>query len=378
MCTGRIDLAFILRAFMNGKDGVFIGGCWPGECHYITEGNYIALSTMHIGRRLMKMIGIDPLRLRLEWISASEGSRYAEVMNDFSQKVKQAGPLVESDGTGMEQLGEKLEVLMNMVPYLKLVERERFRVRLKTVEEYTAFFTSPEFDRMFKDLVADKFEICMMMNLLRKKPCTPLEISQTLGISRNDVSRHLTITARQGLCLYDKSRNLYSAAAGRKAGSSDDKATAAGNEKFDHILGKYKGEPGSLIHVLMEIQEENQWIPKEMLGRISETLDVPLNRVIQVASFYKVFSLTPKGRNTVHVCNGTSCHLRGAGDLMTSLEELIGVSAGHTDENAEFTLEHGNCLGCCTLGPEIIVNGRHHARLAPDAAGQILEKIHES
>jgi NADH-quinone oxidoreductase subunit E len=389
MCTGRIDLAFILRAFMNGDDGVFVGGCWPGECHYITEGNYIALSTVQIGRKLMEMIGLDPQRLRLEWISASEGSRYAEVMNDFSSKVKQAGPLGEGEGIDAGLLQEKLETLMNMVPYLKLVERERFRVPVKTVEEYTAFFNGPEFDRMLNSLVRDKFEICMMMNLLRRQSCTPLQIAQALRIGPSDVSRHLATTARQGLCCYDESQNLYAAALSSKAvknystSSADNAKTkvfhsaAMDNRKIDEILDEFKGKPGNLIHALMEIQEENRWIPKEILDRISEKLDVPLNRVMQVASFYKVFSLTPKGRNTVHVCSGTSCHLRGASSLMHSLEELTGVKAGHTDANANFTLEHGNCLGCCTLGPEMIVNGKHHGRLTTEKAEQIMKTAYE-
>ena len=93
MCTGRVDLAFVLRAFSNGADGVFIGGCWPGECHYVTEGNYDALFNMHLCKKLLAEIGVRPERLRLEWVSASEGTRYAEVMNDFGRQLKELGPL---------------------------------------------------------------------------------------------------------------------------------------------------------------------------------------------------------------------------------------------------------------------------------------------
>ena len=75
MCTGRVDLAFMLRAFSNGKDGVFIGGCWPGECHYITEGNFMAFAVVHMGKKLLQWMGLNPDRLRLEYVSASEGSR---------------------------------------------------------------------------------------------------------------------------------------------------------------------------------------------------------------------------------------------------------------------------------------------------------------
>jgi coenzyme F420-reducing hydrogenase delta subunit len=87
MCTGRVDIAFVLRAFSKGADGVFIGGCWLGECHYVTEGNYDALFNMHFTKKLLEQVGLNPDRLRLEWISASEGTRYAEVMNDFGKKA---------------------------------------------------------------------------------------------------------------------------------------------------------------------------------------------------------------------------------------------------------------------------------------------------
>jgi F420-non-reducing hydrogenase iron-sulfur subunit len=212
MCTGRVDLAFILRAFSNGADGVFIGGCWPGECHYITEGNYIALSTVHLGKKLLQLIGVRPERLRLEWVSASEGSRFADVMNNFSKKLKELGPLDSDDGKEEIGLNFKLEAVKNLVPYMKLVERERLRIPLKSEEAYNAFFTSDEFDRLFKELIADKYEICQMMALLRDKPRSTMEISEILGISPSEISRHLTHSARQGLVRFDESRNLIAAA----------------------------------------------------------------------------------------------------------------------------------------------------------------------
>ncbi len=78
MCTGRVDPAFILRAFSNGADGVYVGGCWPGECHYTTEGNYHTLGTMLLMKKLLKYVGLNPDRLRVEWVGASEGIRFAE------------------------------------------------------------------------------------------------------------------------------------------------------------------------------------------------------------------------------------------------------------------------------------------------------------
>ena len=92
MCSGRVDLEFVFRAFANGVDGVFIGGCWLGECHYITEGNYDALSTMHLGKKLLEATGINPERLRLEWVSASEGNSLCRDRDGFYQPVERAGP----------------------------------------------------------------------------------------------------------------------------------------------------------------------------------------------------------------------------------------------------------------------------------------------
>ncbi len=209
MCTGRVDLAFIFRALLNGKDGVFIGGCWPGECHYLTQGNYGALSTLHIGRKLIEMIGLSPDRLRLDYISASEGSRYAEVMNDFSTKVKALGPLGKGEGIAETDLRRKLEVVYNLVPYIKLVERERLRVPVRSIEAYNAFFDSDEFDKIFQDLVADKVELSQIMAFLREKPCSAGEISEIIGVTPGEAASQLNRSARQGFVEFDESQMRF-------------------------------------------------------------------------------------------------------------------------------------------------------------------------
>jgi F420-non-reducing hydrogenase iron-sulfur subunit len=209
MCTGRVDLAFILRAFSNGADGVFIGGCWPGECHYVTEGNYLALSTVHICRRLLALIGLNPERLRLEWVSAAEGMRFAEVMNDFSKKLKELGPLGNGEGMDGNALKSRLEAVKNLVPYIKLVERERLRVPVKSEEEYKKFFTSDEFDRLFQELIVDKLEMSQIMALLREKPRSAGEISEILGVTPSEASKHLKGSARQGLVRFDENQKRF-------------------------------------------------------------------------------------------------------------------------------------------------------------------------
>jgi len=212
MCTGRVDLGFILRAFSNGTDGVFIGGCWPGECHYLTEGNYLALSIVHLSKKLLKQIGINPGRLRLEWVSAAEGSRYAEVMNDFAKNLKGLGPLGKGEGEDEKGLKFKLEAVNNLVPYIKLVERERLRVPVKSEEEWNKFFTSEEVNRLFNELIADKLALSQIMLLLRKKPLSTGEISEILGSSPSEVKKHLNISARQGLVRYDVNQKRFALA----------------------------------------------------------------------------------------------------------------------------------------------------------------------
>jgi F420-non-reducing hydrogenase iron-sulfur subunit len=209
MCSGRVDPAFILRAFSNGIDGVFIGGCWLGECHYITQGNYHALSVMHLCKKLLEQIGVSPERLRIEWVSASEGIRFAEVVTDFTRQLKELGPLGIDEGRDGNGLKLKLEAARSLVPYLKLVERERLRVHFDTEDEYNQFFTSDEVDRLFRELIADKLAISQIMLLLRERPLSTGEISETLGLSPSQVSRYLNSSAREGLVRFDESQQRF-------------------------------------------------------------------------------------------------------------------------------------------------------------------------
>jgi coenzyme F420-reducing hydrogenase delta subunit len=208
MCTGRLDLAFVLRAFEKGADGVIIGGCWPGECHYVTEGNYDALGNMHLCKKLLAHIGVDPERLRLEWISAAEGMRFAEVMSDFAEKLAKLGPIGKGEGIDPDALKFKFETVSKLVPYIKLVERERLRIPTKSEESYNEFYTSDEADRLFQELIADKLTISQILTLLEEKPRSSVEISQILDLGSSELSRHLDASARQGLVRFDRSQDL--------------------------------------------------------------------------------------------------------------------------------------------------------------------------
>ncbi len=212
MCSGRVDLEFILRAFSNGQDGVFIGGCRLNECNYITHGNYDALGNVYLCKKIMEHIGLNPERLRIAFMSSADGNLLAEVTDDFTKEVMELGPLGKSEGIDEKELKFKLEAVKNLVPYIKLVERERLRVPSKSEEAYNKFFTSDELNRLFNELIGDKLAISQIMLLLREKPLPTGEISEILGLNPSEVSRHMNSSSRQGLVRYDESRKCFAIA----------------------------------------------------------------------------------------------------------------------------------------------------------------------
>jgi coenzyme F420-reducing hydrogenase delta subunit/predicted transcriptional regulator len=212
MCSGRVDLEFVLRAFSNGMDGVFIGGCRLNECNYITHGNYDALSMVLLCRKIMEHIGLNPERLRIEFMSSAEGILFTEVTNDFVKKVRELGPLGKGEGIDENGLKFKLEAATKLIPYIKLVEREKLRVPTRSEEAYNEFYNSDEFNRLFSELILDKLSISQITSLLRERPLSTSEIAEILGLNPSEVSKHLNSSSRQGLVRYDQSRKCYALA----------------------------------------------------------------------------------------------------------------------------------------------------------------------
>ncbi len=210
MCSGRVDLSFVLRAFMNGMDGVFIGGCRLNECHYITDGNYHALGMVLLCKRLMRHVGLNPERLRIEGVSSGEGIRFAEIMNEFAESLKHLGPLGKAEGVDEDVLKLRLAAIAELVPYIRLVERERLRVPVKSEEAYKSFYAGEEMDRLFNELIADKLAIGQIRSLLEKGPLSTRELSEKTGLSASDLSRHVRASSKHGLVRYDSSRRCYS------------------------------------------------------------------------------------------------------------------------------------------------------------------------
>jgi coenzyme F420-reducing hydrogenase delta subunit/ferredoxin len=167
MCSGRVDLSFVLRAFSNGTDGVFIGGCHLNDCHYNTHGNFDALSMTMLAKKLLEHVGINPDRLRIEWVSAGEGIRYADIMTDFAGQIEKLGPLGSSEGTDRKELQSRLGGVKKLVPYIKLVKKDKLASRLPNEADYPKLFTTEEVAALLSEAPAyyidpAKCQACMI------------------------------------------------------------------------------------------------------------------------------------------------------------------------------------------------------------------------
>ena len=167
MCSGRVDMAFVLRALSNGVDGIFIGACRLNECNYVTQGNYHTLNMVLLLKKLMEHIGLNPERLTIEFMSAADASVFVEGVNAFVKKVKELGPLGGGEGIDQQQLKSKLSEMSKLVPYLKLVNQEKLASRLQGPEEREGLFTAEEIDRLFREMPSyyidpEKCQACMI------------------------------------------------------------------------------------------------------------------------------------------------------------------------------------------------------------------------
>jgi F420-non-reducing hydrogenase iron-sulfur subunit len=212
MCSGRVDLAHVFRAFSKGADGVFIGACHLNECNYVTHGNYHALTMVHIGKKIMEHLGLKPERLRIQFMSGAEAGLLVESINDFVKKVKELGPLGEGDALDEEGLKFKLEAVTGLIPYIRLVERERLRLPAMAEEEVQKFFASDELKRIFAETIIEKLALSQIVSLLRKGPLTTGEIARGVGLTPSEVSKHLITSSRHRLVRYDESRKRYALA----------------------------------------------------------------------------------------------------------------------------------------------------------------------
>jgi NADH-quinone oxidoreductase subunit E len=134
------------------------------------------------------------------------------------------------------------------------------------------------------------------------------------------------------------------------------------------------GGNGSLISMLEEIQARYRYLPRDAMILVSEGLGVPLSQIYSVATFYHSFSLVPRGKHTICVCTGTACHVRGAVQVLERLETRLGIPPGGTTRDREFTLETVNCLGCCALGPVVVVDNEYEGQMTTRKVDKLLQR----
>lgn len=145
-------------------------------------------------------------------------------------------------------------------------------------------------------------------------------------------------------------------------------------EKIQSYIDKHDGKKDSLIAILQDIQNEHNYLPQDALRYVAKVLKIPLSDVVGVATFYRAFSLTPRGKHTCTVCLGTACHVRGGPKILDEFERRLKVRPGETTKDNAFTLETVACLGCCAIGPVVVVDKDYHAHTSVRQVGPILGK----
>jgi len=209
MCSGRVDMNFVFKSFLHGSDGVFLGGCWPADCHYVTEGNYDAYSMMHICKFILRWISINPERLRLEWVSASEGNRFAEVMNDFSNKILSLGPLGSAPGENPTGLELSLKAAMNIVPYIRLVEREKLRVKTRSQTAIDEFYKKEDTQRLLESMIHEKLIEAEISILLDEGAISVGGLAKSLNLTPSQVSGYMNRLSKKGIARFDYEKKAF-------------------------------------------------------------------------------------------------------------------------------------------------------------------------
>lgn len=149
--------------------------------------------------------------------------------------------------------------------------------------------------------------------------------------------------------------------------------TKPAKQKVKTVLDRHQRDRGMLVAILQDIQAEYNYLPKKALTEVSQGLDIPLTQVYSVASFFKAFSLKPRGRHIINVCLGTACHVRGAVRVLDEIERRLGIKAGGTTKDHRYTLETVNCVGACALGPIVIIDGNYSGEMKADGVKALLK-----
>jgi NADH-quinone oxidoreductase subunit E len=145
--------------------------------------------------------------------------------------------------------------------------------------------------------------------------------------------------------------------------------------KIKEIVSRYDAKEGFLVPILQDVQKELNYLPQDALTEVGKQLQVPISRVFEVATFYKAFSLTPRGKHHMCLCMGTACHVRGASLIENHIERTLDIKSGETTPDLEFTFETVNCLGACALGPILTVNDKYHGQMSIGKTNKIFKEL---
>ncbi len=144
-------------------------------------------------------------------------------------------------------------------------------------------------------------------------------------------------------------------------------------QRVEPILDRYQRDPSLLVSILQDVQAEFLYLPEEAIKEVSRGLGIPLTRVYSVSTFFKAFSLNPRGQHLINVCLGTACHVRGAAKVLDGVEHELDIMPGETTQDFKFTLETVNCVGACALGPIVIIDGKYHGQMTPGKVSSVLK-----
>lgn len=159
----------------------------------------------------------------------------------------------------------------------------------------------------------------------------------------------------------------------RKAEQAEGKSTQVTQEAAQ-IIEKYKGRERGIVELLQEISAEFSYLPEQIIKQISRELKVPLTQIYSVATFYKSFKLIPPGEHYIYVCTGTTCHVRGAPQIIDTLRRELKIKPGGTTEDGKFSLETVNCLGVCALAPTVVIDEKYYAKMNSNKMIKLLKK----
>lgn len=145
--------------------------------------------------------------------------------------------------------------------------------------------------------------------------------------------------------------------------------------EIDGIIEQYGGREAAILAILQDVQTKDKYLQKEALEYVSQKMHIPLVQVFRIATFYNALSLKPRGRHKIDVCLGTACHVRGGNKILDKLERDLGIPVGETTKDKRFTLESVHCVGCCSLGPVAVIDGKVFGRLAQDKMAALLKEF---